>query len=393
MTDKLRDWIKAHANDDPLKLRLKYGGDSEKEFAILQIECRRKAASKLSDTLSCEAFEFPTALSAEQCTSDMLAGYHARLIEDGVRVLDMTFGLGIDAFHLARKASVVDGVEISPEVAEAGQHNAAALGADNVKVICGDSMEVLGSLAPDSYDVIFIDPARRGDAGQRLYALSDCRPDVTALLPRMLEVAPKVIVKASPMIDLSQCMRELPGCSNIYCIGTRAECKEVVAVVERGYTGESVITAVTMSRDDVSEFSFRAGEEFPKPQCEGAVAGQFLYEPWPAVMKSGGMPAIAAAFPSLRKLHPNTHLFVSRERIEGFPGDRFVIDRVNPYASHVIKDYARRKEAAEFGIRNFPIAAQTVVKRLGLIQKGPRRLFAVTSVNGPELILCSPDNC
>ncbi|MDE7449307.1 MAG: class I SAM-dependent methyltransferase [Paramuribaculum sp.] len=393
MTDQLRDWIKAHANDDPLKLRLKYGGDSEKEFAILQIECRRKAASKLSDTLRCEAFEFPTALSAEQCTSDMLAGYHARLIEDGVRVLDMTFGLGIDAFHLARKASVVDGVEISPEVAEAGQHNAAALGADNVKVICGDSMEVLGSLAPDSYDVIFIDPARRGDAGQRLYALSDCRPDVTALLPRMLEVAPKVIVKASPMIDLSQCMRELPGCSNIYCIGTRAECKEVVAVVERGYTGESVITAVTMSRDDVSEFSFRAGEEFPKPQCEGAVAGQFLYEPWPAVMKSGGMSAIAAAFPSLRKLHPNTHLFVSRERIEGFPGDRFVIDRVNPYASHVIKDYARRKEAAEFGIRNFPIAAQTVVKRLGLIQKGPRRLFAVTSVNGPELILCSPDNC
>ena len=110
-------------------------------------------------------------------------------------------------------------------------------------------------------------------------------------------------------------------------------------------------------------------------------------------MKSGGMPAIAAAFPSLRKLHPNTHLFVSRERIDGFPGDRFVIDRVSPYASHVIKDYARRKEAAEFGIRNFPIAAQTVVKRLGLIQKGPRRLFAVTSVNGPELILCSPDNC
>ena len=150
MTDKLRDWIKAHANDDPLKLRLKYGGDSEKEFAILQIECRRKAASKLSDTLRCEAFEFPTALSAEQCTSDMLAGYHARLIEDGVRVLDMTFGLGIDAFHLARKASVVDGVEISPEVAEAGQHNAAALGADNVKVICGDSMEVSGASDPNT---------------------------------------------------------------------------------------------------------------------------------------------------------------------------------------------------------------------------------------------------
>lgn len=390
MNEELREWIRAHANDDSLKLRLKYGGDSEMEFAILQIECRRKAASKLRETLRCDAFEFPTALSAEQCTSDLLAEYHMGLIPDGARVLDMTFGLGIDAFHIARKASMVDGVEIASEVAEVGRLNALSLGIGNVKVSCRDSAEMLESLSPDSYDVIFIDPARRGVAGQRLYALSDCHPDVTALLPKMLDVAPKVIVKTSPMIDLSQCMRELPGISHIYSIGTRAECKEVVAVVERGYDGDCMITAVTMSREDLMEFTFRMGEKLPQAQCGEAVAGEYLYEPWPAVMKSGGMSAIAAAFPSLRKLHPNTHLFVSGERIDGFPGDWFRIDRIDPYASHVIKDYARRRVAAELGIRNFPIAAQVVVKRLRLTQKGPRRLFAVTSVNGPELILCSP---
>ncbi len=390
MNEELREWVKAHANDDTLKLRLKYGGKSGMDYAILQVECRRKAASKLRETLKCDDFEFPTALSAEQCTSDLLAAYHAGLIDEGARVFDMTFGLGIDAFHLARKASVVDGVEITPEVAEAGQRNAAALGIGNVRVVCGDSTEVLESLAPDSYDVIFIDPARRGEAGQRLYALSDCHPDVTALLPAMLKVAPKVIVKASPMIDLSQCMRELPGISNIYCIGTRAECKEIVAVVERGYEGVCTITAVTLRQGDAAEFVFMPGEVLPQPQCGNAVAGEYLYEPWPAVMKSGCMPALAAAFPSLRKLHPNTHLFVSGERIEGFPGDCFRIDRVDPYASHVIKDYARKKVEAEFGIRNFPMAAQVVMKRLNLIQRGPRRLFAVTSLNGPELILCSP---
>lgn len=103
LTPQQIDWITAHSGDDTARLRLRHAGDPGMAHAIMQIECRRKAARKLHDTLRNDGFVFPTALSAEQCTSDNIAAYHASLIAPGETVLDMTAGLGIDAFHMARR--------------------------------------------------------------------------------------------------------------------------------------------------------------------------------------------------------------------------------------------------------------------------------------------------
>ena len=186
LTDDLYQWICEHRNDDPSKLRLRLHKQltPELDFALLQIECRRKAAKQLPDTLANQRFVFPTTLSAEQCTSDLLAQFHSTLVDDGLKLIDLTSGLGIDVFHFAHKANSITAVELNPVVADALSVNAQTLGLDNVSVVNGGCVEYVAN-CHEHYDVAFIDPARRGANGQRLFALSDCDPDVTAMLPSL----------------------------------------------------------------------------------------------------------------------------------------------------------------------------------------------------------------
>ena len=181
LTNDMIRWIDDHAKDDTSRLRFRYNDDPAARFCILQIECRRQAAKKLPQTLKCSRFQFPTSLSAEQCTSDDIAAFHASLVSSGETVLDMTAGLGIDAFHMARRGAQVTAIDINPDVAEALTHNAEALKLP-LHALCGDSVSYIQETT-QQFDTIFIDPARHGKGGQRLLALSDGMPDVVSLHP------------------------------------------------------------------------------------------------------------------------------------------------------------------------------------------------------------------
>ena len=234
LNEDITKWIEEHRNDDTTKLRLscrKKEDASIYEFAIMQIECRKKASKKLYNTLQSPYFIFPTALSAEQCTSDELADFHASLINEGETILDMTAGLGIDAFHLAQKAKHVTAIDLDSDVSNALSINAEILGRTNFTAINADSVEYLKNTT-EHFDTIFIDPARRGDGGKRLFALADCQPNIVELLDCVKAHCNKLIVKASPMLDATQVLRELPETTDLYAIGTRQECKEIVAVVD-----------------------------------------------------------------------------------------------------------------------------------------------------------------
>lgn len=148
---------------------LRAAGRPEELDKILQEECRQRASRKLAETLeACASFCFPTALSAEQCTSDALAEFHAGMIPEGSRVVDLTCGLAIDAFHIARRASEVTCMDIDPTVAAAAADNARALGLENVKALHADCLRWLEENKGQVFDVAFIDPARRADDGSRL---------------------------------------------------------------------------------------------------------------------------------------------------------------------------------------------------------------------------------
>lgn len=302
----------------------------------------------------------------EQCTSDLVADYHASLVPPGLRIVDLTTGLGIDAFHLARKAKEVLCIEIDPMVAEAIEPNAKAMALNGVRALNLDCAEWLEH-TEEHFDVAFIDPARRGAQGQRLFSLHDCKPGVTQLLPRMLEVADKVIIKMSPMLDITQVMRELPGVEEIHVIGTRSECKELVAVV-RKQTDEPKVIVSTLD---------------PLPFSSIPTGVETIGEPYPAVMKA--LPWVEL---SGEQIGPGTHLW--RNPDEDFPGRIYELVRTEEFSSGNIKRLAREKLAASVAVKNLPIKAEELRKRLRTTENDTLRLVAAKCHNGNKLLFLRP---
>ena len=391
LTDDMLSWISRNAGEDTSRLLLRHGSDPELRFCIMQIGCRRQAARKLPDTLRNQRFQFPTTLSAEQCTSDALAKFHASLVNLGETVLDMTAGLGIDAFHIAATASHVTAIDMNPDVAEALGHNAEALGVTNLEAVCADSVEWLKSTGR-TFDTIFIDPARRGQSGRRLFALADCTPDVTSLLPLLRQRCRRLIVKASPMLDVSQTLRELPDTQILYVTGTRHECKELVAVCDFTVTRQSnpTIVALTADGDIWSELRFTASEErvadasFADPEPD-----MILYEPYPAVLKSGAFRILCQLY-GCAKLHASTHLYLSSGAIAGFPGTPYGIEAIIPFNSGEIKRVKDRIPSASVATRNFILSADELRKKLKLKEDSRRRIIGTTSQSGRILIVIHP---
>lgn len=329
-------------------------------------------------------------MSAEQCTSDMLADFHAGLVDDCASVLDMTCGLGIDTFHIARKASSVTAIELNPDTAEAAAHNAKALSLSNVAIVHGDSTSYLKE-CDKRFDTIFIDPARRGDAGQRLFALSDCRPDVTALLPDISAHCRKLIVKASPMLDVTHTLRELPMTRDIYIVGNTRECKELVSVVD-----------FTNDTNDVTIHAWTSGDDFsytPSQESEATVEfgtpedGWYLYEPYPAVMKCAPYKLLSSRF-GVKKLHPNTHLYTSSSPVDMFPGERWKIERVIPFASSELKRFSRKYPQINVAVRNFGWSADKLKAKLKVKDGGDKRLIGATLTGDIKimLVLCKDEH-
>ncbi len=382
-------WIDDHLADDTSRLRLKYG--HERACEILQIECRRKYASKLADTLHRNPeFIFPTALSGEQSTSDTLAGIHSGLLKPGSRVADLTAGLGIDAMAMARRVGnggQVVAVERDEVVAGALRHNAASL--PNVEVVNNDCRTLLDEWLRDGvqFDAVFIDPARRASDGGRVYALDRCEPDVVAMLPQLKLLTKRLIVKASPMLDIAHTLGLLPDATELLVLGTTLECKELDIICDFTHEPSSapVIKAITIGREMQDVYSFtRAEESAATPVFGLPVVGGYVYDPYPAVMKAAPFRLLCRG--SLKAIGPNTHLWCSPEMVVDFPGRAYKVEELLPYMSKNIKRYAARYPKISVTARNFDISSDALRAKLK-VKDGDGRLFAVTAFNGQKLLI------
>lgn len=365
--------------EDYNRLRLKYHGDSEKLGEILQMECRDKCSKKLADTLTCDDFLFPSLALAEMSTSDAVASIHASMVQPGSKVLDMTAGLGIDSFHFATVGCDVSAIELSHEAAVMLRHNTAALGlTDKVHVIEDDSVKWL-ERHDVHFDVIFIDPARRDISGRHV-ALKQCTPDITAKMSLLLSRAQYVMVKLSPMIDISSAKTELGirHC-DITVIGTARECKEVVITIDskRAYDDEAdSVTCVTVGHDSY-QVSIRS-------VCDTAMpaVGKYLLQPYPAVMKGSGGNVIG-----YKKLHPSTHLYIADSLQPCFPGLHYRIIEILPFNKRVVKTIKNSYPKINVITRNFPLSAPELVKRLGIKEGGDNIIFGATLYDGSKVLI------
>lgn len=357
---------------------LRAGGDEAELDKIIQQECRRKAASKLAATLSNPRFRFPTLLSAEQCTSDSLARLHASWIEPGSSVADLTCGLGIDSIHMARRAASVLAMDINPKVAAALEHNAAALGLENLHAITADCTEWLANCT-ERFNLLFIDPARRDTNGRRTYSLADCTPNVLELLPMMERIAPRVLIKMSPMLDPAKLLGKLPHMTHLHVVGTPAECKELVAEVDFGSSQPPQIEINTDGKTLCSDFSAKQ-----QPTCSKTPQpGDILAEPWPAVAK-------AAQYFELpgQKLSANTSLWLNPD--EDFPGKLYKVERVEPFSASTLKRLGRQKPEGSVATRNFPLTADELRRRLHASESSRRRIIGTTAATQRMLIFVTP---
>lgn len=371
-------WIDAHITDNPDKLRLKYASDPTLNDAVNQIDCRQRTASKLAATLTNKRFRFPSTISAEQCTGDAIASIHAGLISSGSKVLDMTCGLGIDAFHIATGAAHITACEINAEYAEVAEYNARTTGLENVKILNTDSVEYLRSLPDDSYDCIFIDPARRGEHGERVFAIDRCTPDVTSILPKMLSVAPTVIIKASPMLDVSHTIASLTNVAKVTAIGTDRECKELVIECRRNHTEQPILSAMTILGNVTATIEFtQEDENNAMPETAPPVAGGWIYEPYAPVLKIAPFRYLCKKF-GATKLDVNTHLYTATTPLPGFPGREMRIAEVLDMNKRNMRDLSKRYPCIDVTTRNLPIKAVELTARLKVKPSGRLRLFGCT---------------
>ena len=388
-------FIREHLTADVHTLALSAHPDGvDMQFALTQISGWQAARVKVPMWAATDGIVYPKHLSLEQCTSQYMAQYKASFIEQflgsGFKMADITGGMGVDCFFISRSASKVYYNEMSAELCDCARANFKALGRQEIEINCGTAEEFVTSLAPDSLDLIYLDPARRGDAGRKLVSISDCQPDTVALQDAMLRIAPNVMVKLSPMLDISRALTELKHVSAVFIIGLEGECKEITLLMQRGFDAEPTITAVDIDADGTPESAVSSAKSvdatLPLPIADAALLqpGTYISEPSAPYMKSALFRTIAAQT-GTALLHPDTHLFWSKEKPEEFPGRTFQLERIIPFDKRSLSALA--KTQANLSVRNFPESAPQLQRRLKLRDGGSRYLIATTLSDSRRLLL------
>lgn len=383
------EFIKEHSGDKVSELYLRF---PVMKTEIIQIECRKRFADKLSDYISHQQFIFPSVLSGEQASNQHVARFNASLIPQGSRVIDMTSGLGIDSMSIASNGCIVDSFDIDSDKSTALVHNTHIMGIHTITVHCSDSVEYLKNQA-SNVDCIFVDPARRSESGSRLYILTETIPDIVGNFDLISSKCKLLIIKASPLVDITECHRLLPNLSAVYVVSYKGECKEVLLVcgsdVSKGVFAVELnsdgMQRIIKVRDDV--IPKIKSQSFPIVKKKEEILGKYLYEPGAALMKIGDREAIINMFPSFKALSPNTRLYLSEDFINDFPGKVFG-NLTFPDKKHLKSLQSGRLNVIS---RNHPLSATQIEKKYKLKSGKSDFLIGcrITSYETPEFILAT----
>lgn len=374
-----KQFIADHLHDDVSELALKYrNAEVDLTLALRQIEARQLLRKKVPSWSDNDELLFPARLSIEQCSSEATARYKASLMH-GVSFADLTGGLGVDCYFISQNFQHSDYVEMNSELCELAEHNLKAL------IIHNESAEsFLTHCSP--IDCIFIDPARRDVHGRKMVCVADCTPNVVELQDLMLQKAKRVMVKLSPMLDISQALKELQHVKEIHVVAVENECKELLFILEPEFEGEPILTCVNLETRQPS-VSFQLEEERMASLQLAKEVGRYLYEPNAALMKGGCFRLLTQRF-GVQKLHRNSHLYTSNQLVPDFPGRIF---EVNDWAVYGKKSNALLEgiDKASIAVRNFPMTVAEIRKKLKIADGDQVYLFATTLSDERKILIKS----
>ena len=415
--------------------KYKHLSDEEWRWFLQQVEGRERTADKLPTFAAIDDWWYPVRLSCEQCSSELTARYKASLLPPlalgegkGERFLDLTGGYGVDTFFLSEHFAHTDYVEQNAELCRIAAHNFALSQKSKVERQklsiavhnCTAEEFLTSHLSPFTFHLIYLDPARRDSHGGKVFKLADCTPNVVELLPALLDrLAPdgRIMLKLSPMLDISQALKELTPPERFYdrpldaqsgkalhpsreeiiwsvhIVAVKNEVKEVLLLsqclndpindqmVNGKMVNGQMIKCLDLSRPEQA-FTFTREEEKEAlcPPLEGELEGVFLYEPNAAILKAGAYKLIAQRF-GLHKLDTNTHLYVSDTLVENFPGR---IWRIN---DHMVNAKMVHGQMANVLCRNYPLTAEQLKKKLRLRDGGTAFVIGCRVSGKPTLFL------
>lgn len=452
MNQATQDFIRQHQDDDVRQLAFlgsKYP-EVDMPFALDQIRGRKMARVKLPRWASLEGIIYPPHISMEQCSSESTALYKAELAarlldlpasssgiemkaENEIEFVDLTGGFGVDFSYIAARLGVKSMyVERQAHLCEAAKENFERLGLKNAIVKNGDGIEVLHSFLPKkddaastddslgiTYDqplsllktklglkLIFIDPARRDDAGNKVVSLKDCTPDVTVLQEEMLSKADYVIIKLSPMLDWHRAISELSHVREVHIISVNNECKELLLVLSARNLGDmeassadgEVKHAGNLRIYCVNDAQSFVCDELDMESSPVKIAPstleemQYLYEPNASLMKAGCFGVLSDRYDA-RMLSKNSHLFVSQAPIEAFPGRSFRIIAISSFNKKELKRHLSGITKANIATRNFPLSVAELRKRLKLKDGGETYIFATTLSDESHVLVITEKAC
>ena len=368
------DIIRQHLNDDIYALSAKDGwyGDSDKKWLLQQIQSRQKAKSKLPSWYGNFDLLFPPPVSVEQASSELTASYKAELVAGGTLV-DATGGMGVDSSFFARRFQKVVYMEMQSELVTLAHHNFAAMGLSNVEVHQNPDGSI--DKLPDG-DCVFLDPSRR-EAGRRVFLLEDCTPDLLNWWPKLRQNFGTILVKLSPMYDITSAVRALDGITEIHVVAVAGEVKELLLLATHENVAPLTISCADLARDGAVHKATYPYDQRNRSIGYAAGLSRHLYEPAAPLMKAEMMNAEAARC-GLEKLHPHSHLYTSAELVPDFFGRIFEVEAAFGMGKADLKAGLQGVTHADITVRNFPLREAELRKRLRLGAGGETTLFATT---------------
>ncbi|MCR4853779.1 MAG: SAM-dependent methyltransferase [Prevotella sp.] len=408
MNEATQAFIREHRNDDVRSLALKAHGqeDIDLPLALDQIAGWQTARRKLPSWAAVDGLRYPPHLSMEQCSSEQTALYKSRLVasllaqvggenvddatverlEDVTpaasfpSLVDLTGGFGVDFSFMARPFAKATYVERQPHLCALARHNFPLLNLTQAIVRQTDAETFLEQMAPAT--VIFLDPARRDTHGQRTFAIADCTPDASALKHLLVQKAQWVMLKLSPMLDWHKAVDDQqPYVRQVHIVAVGNECKELLLLLSR--QGEEPLEVFCVN--DEQRFAFVPSTSLDIHVAEPK-AGDYLYEPNAAIMKAGCFAQLTSPF-SLGAIGTNSHLFVAPHPVDDFPGRRFVINVVSSLNKKELRRALQGVTRANIAVRNFPLSAADLRRRLKLADGGDHYLFGTTTASGEHCLL------
>ena len=409
INEKTWEFVRQHANDDVRKLALQGTKDAEVDLqtALQQIAGRQTARKKLPSWAEVEGVIYPPHLNMEQCSSEQTARYKVKIAGEGESMVDLTGGFGVDFYWISQGFRQRTYVEQNEQLCAIAQENFRRLGR-SCCVCCCDTATYLTEMPHVS--LAFLDPARRNEHGGRTYSIEDCTPNILELLPLLVQKADRILLKLSPMLDWRKAVSDLENASpngvfkvaEVHIVSVDNECKELLLLLDKEQTDGLRVVCVNGASSftflpSVGMFSSQAGNNlFPVweylTDSDLADSPLNLYEPNASIMKAGCFAELEAQYP-VQQISVNSHLFLSSDEINDFPGRKFKILSISSMNKQEIKKKFSESlvpmESANIAVRNFPMSAEQLRKKLKLKDGGDTYIFATTLASGEhKLFFC-----